>query len=141
MSHEETMLSIDANVDTTTAMEPLDTGHVEDAPMVAVPKPKKSKRAFSRGITKRGSLVDDDTFSPPKISIDNDSSNNVVESSDIPFEPTDCATNVPTMRQCYLSHLTNCWTMMTYRSNQFQTTNLSPNPQRQTWNKFVILIS
>jgi len=59
-----------------------------------VPKPKKSKRASSRNIPKRGLLVDDDTFSPPKLSIDNDSSDNTVDSSDIPFEPTDCATNV-----------------------------------------------
>ena len=44
MSHEENLLSIDANVDTTTPMEPLDTGHVEDAPIIAVPKPKKLKR-------------------------------------------------------------------------------------------------
>ena len=46
MSHEENLLSIDANVDTTTAMEPLDNGHVENAPIVAVPKPKKSKRGL-----------------------------------------------------------------------------------------------
>ena len=77
MSHEETLLSIDANVDTTTAMEPLDTGHVEDASIVAVPKPKKSKRASRRGVTKRGSLVDDDIFTPPELSIDNDGSDNV----------------------------------------------------------------
>ena len=62
MSHEENFLRKDANVDTTTAKEPLNTGHVEDAPFVAVPKPNKSKRASSRGVTKRGSLVDDDTF-------------------------------------------------------------------------------
>jgi len=82
------MMTIDANVDTTTATEPLDTGHVEDAPVVAVSKPKKSKRASSRNVPKRGSLVDGDTFSPLKLSIDNDSSDNVVESSDVPFEPT-----------------------------------------------------
>ena len=69
MSHEETSMTIDANVDTTTATEPLDTGHVEDAPIVSVPKPKKSKRASSRNVPKRGSLVDDDNFSPPKLSI------------------------------------------------------------------------
>ena len=41
MSHEETLLSIDAHVDTTTATDiPLDTGHVEDAPIVAVHKPR-----------------------------------------------------------------------------------------------------
>ena len=90
MSHEETLTTIDTNVDTTTATEPLDTGHVEDAPIVSVSKQKKSKRASSRNVPKRGSLVDGDTFSPPKLSIDNDSSDNVVESSDVPFEPTDC---------------------------------------------------
>ena len=63
--------------------------------IVAVHKPKKSKRASSRGVTKRGSLVEDDTFSPPKLSIDNDGSDNVVESSDMPQEPRDSATNVP----------------------------------------------
>ena len=78
MSQEEFLLGIDANVDTTTATEPFDTGHVEDAPIVAVPKAKKSKRSSSRGVTKRGSLVDDDTFSPPKLSIDNTGSDNVV---------------------------------------------------------------
>ena len=95
MLHEETSMTIDANVDTITATEPLDTGHVENAPIVAVSRPKKSKRASSRNVRKRGSLVDDDTFSPPTLSIDNDSSDNVVETSDIPLEPTDCATNVP----------------------------------------------
>ena len=42
----------------------------------------------------RGSLVDDDTFSPPKISIDNDGSDKVVESSNMPLEQRDSATNV-----------------------------------------------
>ena len=78
-----------------TATEPLDTRHVEDAPIVAVSKPKKSKRASSCNVPKWGSLVDGDTSSPPELSIDNDSSDNVVESSDIPLEPTDCANNVP----------------------------------------------
>jgi len=71
MSHLEIFLSTDANVDTTTSMEPLDTGNVEDAPIVAMNKPKKSKRR---------SLVDDDTFSPPKLYVDNDGSDNVVKS-------------------------------------------------------------
>ena len=82
-------------MDTATATKPLDTGHVEEAPIVAASKPKKSKRASSRNVPKRGSLVDGDTSSPPKLSIDNDSSDNVVESSDVPLEPTDCAINVP----------------------------------------------
>ena len=79
------------NVDTTTSTEPLDTGNVEDTLKVAVPKPKKSKHASSRGVTKRGSLVDDDTFKPPKLSMDNDGSDNV---EDMPQEPRDSATNV-----------------------------------------------
>jgi len=58
-------MTIDANVDTTIVTEPIDTWP--------------------------GSLVDGDTFSPLKLSIDNDSSDNVVESSDVPFELTDCA--------------------------------------------------
>jgi len=95
MSHEENLRRIDANVDTTTVMEPLYTGHVEDAPIITVPQPKKSKRASSQGVTKRGSLVDDDTFSPTKLSIDNDGPDNVVESSEMPLEPRDSATNVP----------------------------------------------
>ena len=58
-------------------------------------QPKKSKRASSRGVTKRGSLIDDDTNSP-KPSIDNESSDNVVEPTYIPQEPRDYATNVTT---------------------------------------------
>ena len=86
MSHKENFL-VDASVDTTPSTELLDTGNVEDTPNVAVPKPKKSKRFFSRCVTKRGLLVDDDTFSPPKLSIDNDGSDNVEESTDMPQEP------------------------------------------------------
>jgi len=79
-------------------MEPLDTGNDEDSiPIVTVHKPKKSKRASSRGVTKRGSLVDDDTFSLPKLSIDNDGSDYVLESSDKPQEPRDSATNAPSV--------------------------------------------
>ena len=85
-------------MDTKTAMEPLYSGHFEDAaaPISAVPKPKKSKRASSRGVTKRGSLVDDDTFSPPRLSIDNDGSDNVVDSTDMPQESRSYATKVTT---------------------------------------------
>jgi hypothetical protein len=88
-------MTIDANVDTTTPTEPLDTGHVEDAPIVGVSRLKKSKRASSRNVPKRGSLVDGDTSSPTKLSIYNDSSDNVVESTDVPLEQTDGANDVP----------------------------------------------
>ena len=131
MSQEETFLNIDTNVDTTTDMEILDTDNVEDAPIVSVHKPKKSKRVSSRGVTK-GSLVDDDTFSPEKLSIDNDSSDNVVNQ-------TLQLTYLP-MRQSNLFHLTNCLIVMTYLSNQFKTTNLSPKPQRQTLRNVFLMI-
>ena len=49
-----------------------------------------------RGVRKRGSLVDDDAVSPPKLSIENDGSDYVVESSDMPQELQDSATNVTT---------------------------------------------
>jgi len=83
-------------VDTTTSTEPLNIPNVKDTPGVAVPKPKKSKRASSRGLTKRGSIVDDDIFNSTKPSIDNDGSDNVVEPTYIPQEPRDNATNVTT---------------------------------------------
>jgi len=130
MSHEETSMTIDANVDNTTATEPLETGHVEEATIVAMSKPKEIELASSRNVPKRGSLVDGDTFSPLKLSIDNDSSDNVVESSDVPFKPTDCANDVPNdsaVQSVPLDELFDY--MMTYLSNQFPTTNLT---QHQT---------
>ena len=59
-----------------------------------MPKLKKSKRVSSRVVTKRGSLVMNDTFSPPKLSINNEGSDNVVELSDMPQERRDSATSV-----------------------------------------------
>jgi len=100
----ERYLSTDTNVDTTTAMEPIDTGNVEDVPFV-VPKPKKSKRVSVRGVTKRGYLVDDEILSLPTLSIDNDGSDNVVELPYIPQEPRESTTNVPSVTAT-LFHLT-----------------------------------
>ena len=88
-------MTIDTNVDTTTPTEHLDTGHVEDAPIDGVSRLKKSKRASSHNVPKRGSLVDGDTSSPTKLSIYNDSSDNVAESTDVPLEQTDGANDVP----------------------------------------------
>ena len=84
-------------MDTTTSTEHLDTVHVEDALTVAMSKLKKSKWASHRSATKRGILVDDETCSPPilKPNIENDGSDNVVESSDMPQTPQDSTTNVP----------------------------------------------
>ena len=62
MSNVENFRSIYTNVDMTTAMETLHTGHVENAPTVTVSTPKKSQGVSSLGVTKRGSLVDDETF-------------------------------------------------------------------------------
>ena len=84
VSHKENLVSKDTNLDTTTAMEPLSTGYVKDDPIVAMLKRKKSKRVSSRGVTKRGLLVDDETCSPHKPSIDNEGSDNIVESTEIP---------------------------------------------------------
>jgi hypothetical protein len=69
---------------------------VADIPGVAVPKPKKSKRASQRGETKRGPLGDDDNFTPIKPSIDNDGSDIGVELTYIPQDTHDLATNVTT---------------------------------------------
>ena len=43
MSHEDNVISVDANVDTTTSMEPVAIHNVADTPSVVVPKPKKLK--------------------------------------------------------------------------------------------------
>ena len=116
-------------MDTTTVMEPLYTGHVEDAPIITVPQPKKSKRASSQGVTKRGSLVDDDTFSPPKL-FDNDGSDNVVESSDMPLEPRDSATNIPNDVTVQSVPLDELFDYDNISVQSVQDNELDPKPQR-----------
>jgi hypothetical protein len=96
MSQEDNVINVDANVVSTISVESRNITNVEDIPGVAVPKPKKSKRASHRGVTKRGSLGDDDNYTPTKPSIDNDGSDNVVELTYIPQDTHDRAINVTT---------------------------------------------
>ena len=96
MSQEDNVINVDANVVSTISVESRNITSVADIPGVAMPKPKKSKRASQRGVTKRGSLGDDDNFTPTKPSIDNDGSDNVVELTYIPQDTHDLATNVTT---------------------------------------------
>ena len=79
MSQEDNAITVDANVVSNISVESRNMTYVEDIPGVAVPKPTKSKRASHRGVTKRGSLGDDDNFTPTKPFIDDDGSDNVVE--------------------------------------------------------------
>ena len=82
MSQKDNVINVDVNVVSTTSVEYRNMTNVEDIPGVAVLKPKKSKRAYNRnepGITKRGSLEDDENFTPTKPPIDNDWSDNVLE--------------------------------------------------------------
>ena len=97
MSHEDNAINVNANVVSKISVESRNITNVEDIPGVAVPKPKKSKRVSHRGVTKRGSLGDDDNdYTPTKPSIDNDGSDNVVELTYIPQDTHDLATNVTT---------------------------------------------
>ena len=52
MSQDNTVITVDANVISTMSMESHDIPSVADIPGVAVPKPKKSKRASQRSVTK-----------------------------------------------------------------------------------------
>jgi hypothetical protein len=61
---------------------------------MAVPKPKKSKRASQRGVTKRGSLGDDDNLTSTKPTIDKDESDIIVEPTDVPQDAPHLAPNV-----------------------------------------------
>jgi len=142
MSHEENFLSLDANVDTTTAVESLDTDNVEDAPIVAVHKPKKSKWASSRGVTKRGSLVDDDTFSPPSslLSIDNDGSDNVVESSDMQQELQNSATNVLSVMVGESVPLDELFDHDDISIQSVHDNDLRPQPQRQILRNVCLMV-
>ena len=84
MSHDNTVITIDANVVSTMSVESHDIPSVADIPGVAVPKPKKSKRASQRGVTKRGLLGEDDNLTSTKPPIDNDESDIIVEPTDVP---------------------------------------------------------
>ena len=76
------------------SVESHDITSVADIPGVAVPKPKKSKRASQRGVTKRGSLGDDDNLTSTKPPIDNDESDIIVEPTDVPQDAQHLAPNV-----------------------------------------------
>ena len=84
MSQDNTVITIDANVVPTMSVESHDIPSVADIPGVAVPKPKKSKRASLRGVTNRGLLGDDDNLTSTKRPIDNDDSDIIVEPTDVP---------------------------------------------------------
>ena len=58
MSQDNTVITVDANVVSTISVESPDIPSVAEIPGVTVPKPKKSKRASQRSVTKRGSLGD-----------------------------------------------------------------------------------
>ena len=96
MSQEDIAINVDANVVSTISVESRNITSVADIPGVAMPKPKKSKRASQRGVTKRRLLGDDDNFTPTKPSIDNDGSDNIVELTYIPQDTHDLAANVTT---------------------------------------------
>ena len=66
MSQEDNVINVDANVVCTMYVESQNITSVADIPGVAMHKPKKSKRVSQRGVTKRGSLGDDDNFTPTK---------------------------------------------------------------------------
>ena len=72
MSQDNTVITVDANVVSTISVESHDIPSVADIPGVAVPKPKKSKRASQRSATKRGSLGEDENFTSTKPPIEND---------------------------------------------------------------------
>ena len=74
MSQDNTVITSDANVVSIMSVEPHDIPSVADIRGVAVPKPKKSKRASQRSVTKRGLLGDDDNLTFTKHPIDNDNS-------------------------------------------------------------------
>ena len=84
MSQDNTVINVDANVVSTMSVESHNIPSVADIPGVAVPKPKKSKRASQRSVTKRGSLGDDDNLTSSKPPIDNDESDIIVEPTDVP---------------------------------------------------------
>ena len=84
MSQDNTVITSDANVVSILSVESHDIPSVADIPGVAVPKPKKSKRASQRGVTKRGLLGDDDNLTSTKPPIDNDDSDIIVEPTDVP---------------------------------------------------------
>jgi len=83
MSQDNTVITSDANVVSILSVESPDMPSVADIPRVAVPKPKKTKRASQRGITKRGLLGDDDNLTSTKPPIDNDDSDVLVEPTDV----------------------------------------------------------
>ena len=127
MSHEDNAINVNANVVSKISVESRNITNVEDIPGVSVPKPKKSKWASNRGVTKRGSLGDDETFTPTKPSIDNDGSDNVVELTNIPQELHDLATNVTT--DVAVTSIPLDTTIFLF--NPSRTTNLTPQHQRQ----------
>ena len=134
MSLEDNVITVDANVVSANSVESRNiTG-------VAVPKPKKSKRASHRGVTKRGSLGDDDNFTPTKPSIDNDGSDHVVELTYIPLDTMTSQLTSLLMRWSHLSHETNYVITTTTLSNPLRTTNLSPQRQRQIQHKVSLRI-
>ena len=96
MAHDDIVINVDANVVSTISVESRNISGVADIPGVVMPKPKKSKRASQRGITKRGLLGDDDNYFPTKPSIDNDGSDNIVELTYIPQDNHDFAADVTT---------------------------------------------
>jgi len=96
ISQDDNVINVDMNVVSTMSVESQNITSVADISGVAMPKPKKSKRSSQRGVTKRGSLGDDDNFTLTKPSIDNDGSDNIRELTYIPQDTHDLAANVTT---------------------------------------------
>jgi hypothetical protein len=71
MSYSDNGDVIHTNEATTTSQEPLDTGHVGDAPIDMGSTTKKSKRT-NRGVPKRGSTVLEESLLSPSHPNDND---------------------------------------------------------------------
>ena len=78
MSQDNTVITVDANVVSTISVELPDIPNVVEIPGVAVTKPKKTKRASQRSVTKRGSLGEDENVTSPKPPIENDDSDIIV---------------------------------------------------------------
>ena len=89
MSQDNTVSTGDANVVSIMSVESHDIPSAADIPGVTVPKPKKSKRASQRSVTKRGLLGDDDNLTSTKPPIDNDDSDIIGEPTNVPQEASE----------------------------------------------------
>ena len=86
MSLDNTVITVDGNVVSTMSVESHDIPSVADIPGAAVPKPKKSKWASQRSVTKRGSLGEDENFTSTKPPIENDDSDIIGEQTNVPLD-------------------------------------------------------